>query len=340
MPINLVNQNSYPLNGTTTFPIGEELVVEFDNLVDDKSAKESIILLEGNNVIETDIKSFAVSNDLKKIEDNFLERLVNQKTLVTIKPKAFLNANTNYELFIKGSLIEEQVNLSEEFLSQAISERTIFNTSLNNTFTDQIRVYGSYQGKSEQELYIKIINSGEGSSAKYVWWFSDEDEPQINSKRANRTASRWRSLRRGCYIKFYGGTFTLGETYKVKVYPENKLENSYRIKFSTSSDDLILKPTEISESDIGLNIPESNVATFKEELRIVGMTPKNGSINNSTETNKIIIHFNKNIDASSVTQQTVNLFKQPVSGFFNTENKEEKIPKEIIVEDNKIILEF
>lgn len=60
MSINLTAQNSYPLNGTSTFPIGEEIKLEFTNLVDDKTAKDSIILIESgtNSVVETDIKVY------------------------------------------------------------------------------------------------------------------------------------------------------------------------------------------------------------------------------------------------------------------------------------------
>ena len=342
MTISLTTENSYPLNGTTTFPIGEEIKLEFTNLVDDKTVKDSIVLLEkvSNLVVETDIKSYPVDDNLVEITDNFLIRKVAQKTLVIIKPKVFLEPNRDYELFIRGSSLEEVVSLNTEFASNTISERTVFGTSKDDTFTDQIKVYGSYSGKLATELNIEITSSGVGSAAKYIWWFENEAKPQASGKRLNRTASRWRSLNRGCYVKFYGGDYTLGDTFKVKVYPKEKLTNSYRMDFSTASDSLVVKPEVTSESDVGLLIPTSDVATLVEDLRVVEMQPKNGSINNICSTNKIIITFNKDLDAASITQDVVRLFKQPVSGFFNSASKEEKIPKEVIVENNKIILEF
>ena len=341
MPITLVTQNSYPLNGTTTFPIGEELILEFDNLVDDKSIKESIALIKSinNSIVDCEIKSYAVDANGNKLDDNFLVSQVTQKTIVSIKPNMFLEANTNYELYVRGSNLEEVVSLNDEFASNTVSKRTVFNTSLNDTYTDQVRVYGSYEGSNEQELNIEVILAGEDSAAKYIWWFSDEAKPAPNGNRFNRTTSRWRSLARGCYIKFYGGSFVQGDTYKVKVYPKDKLIQSYRIAFSTAGEDLVLKPEVSSESPIGLVVPDFNIAS-DEPLKVISMHPKVGSINNDLNTNKVTITFNKNIDSSTVNQDAIKMFKQPVSGFFAGANKEQKIPKEIIVENNKIILEF
>lgn len=330
------------MNGTTTFPIGEEIVLEFDNLIDEKTAKESIILLKkiDNKIIETDIKVLILDANGIETPDVFLERVDTQKTIVSVKPKNLLDANTNYELFIRGKNVEEVISNNEEITSIALSERTIFNTSKNNILDEQVRVYGTYSERTSTQLNIEIVLAGEGSSAKYIWWFSNELKPQASGKRLNRTASRWRSLDRGCYIKFYGGEYNLGDTFQINVYPKTLLEESYKISFSTSSEDLVLKPTVEAESEIGIILPDFDMASNIEPLRVISMSPKDGSINNSKDINKIDIYFNKNIDSTTVTQETIVLFKQSVSGFFNGKNNSEKIPKEIIVENNKITLEF
>lgn len=342
MPISLITNSSYPLNGTTTFPIGEEIKLVFDNLVSHKSATESIVLIETetNNIVETDIKIIPVNDNLEEIDLVFLESVEAQKCLVIVKSKSLLNENNKYELFIRGTTLEEVVSLNEEFSSSALSKRTIYDASKLNIYTDQVKIYGLYEGKTETTLNLEITVSGEDSNAKYIWWFDNEIKPNLAGKRSNRTSSRWRSLNRGCYIKFYGGNFIEGDIYKIKVYPKDQLAESYRISFSTSNGDLLLKPVEISESDIGLTIPGATESAFKENLRIVSMSPENGSINNSINTNKITITFNKTLDPTTINQNSVALFKQPVSGFYNQAAVEEKVPKEIIVEDNKIILEF
>lgn len=342
MAITLNTETSYPLNGTTTFPIGEEIVLEFNQLVDLKSAKDSVVLIHKatNTAIETDIRVLPLDANNEVLEDNFITKPESQKTLVVAKPKSLLDANTEYSLFIRGAALEEVQSLTEEFASNAISERTIYGTTLSGTYTEQVKVYGLYKGSSQQTLNIEIVLAGEGSAAKYIWWFSDEVKPQPSGSRLNKTTSRWRSLGRGCYIKFYGGEFSLGDVYNTNLFPKVKLNDSYRIDFSTSTESLLLKPEVASESDIGSIIPSSESASYATEFKILKMEPKNGSINNSLETNKITIYFNKNIDPATVSQSTVKLFKQPVSGFFSSEANEQKMPKEITVEDNKIILEF
>ena len=342
MPISLITNSSYPLNGTTTFPIGEEIKLVFDNLVSHKSATESIVLIEAetNNIVETDIKIVPVDDNLEEVDLVFLESVEAQKCLVIVKPKSLLDENNKYELFIRGTTLEEVVALNEEFSSSALSKRTIYDASKLDVYTDQVKIYGLYEGKTETTLNLEITVSGEDSSAKYIWWFENEAKPTSTGKRSNRTSSRWRALKRGCYIKFYGGDFTEGDVYKVKVYPKDQLAASYRISFSTSNGDLLLKPAQLSESDIGLTIPEATESSFGEDLRVISMSPEHGSINNSISTNKITITFNKTLDPATINQSNVTLFKQPVSGFYNQAAVEEKVPKEIIVEDNKIILEF
>lgn len=342
MAISLNTAESYPLNGTQSFPIGEEIYLEFSNLIDDKSAKESIHLIDSatNKIVEVDYTVTPVDQNSLALLDDFTERQATQKTIVTLKPKQLLSANTKYELFIRGASLEESQALQEELDSNTLSERTVFRSTIDDSFTESVRVYGSYEGSLESTLNVEIIVTGNDSEAKYIWWFDDEDKPGLNSRRVNRTLSRWRSLDRGCYIKFYGGTFTLNEEYKTKVYPKVKLANSYRINFSTSSEDLLLKPEVQSESDIGLNIPDTSTNTFADPLRVIEVTPRNGSVNNPISTNKITITFNKEIDPASVDQTKVKLMKQPVSGFYNGESKEQKLPKEVFVNGNQIILEF
>ena len=75
------------------------------------------------------------------------------------------------------------------------------------------------------------------------------------------------------------------------------------------------------------------------------MKPIDGSVNEPLDLKQIEITFNKNLDASTVTQETVMLKNLPASGFFDgnagtRSDRERKIFKIISVVDNKIILEL
>jgi hypothetical protein len=342
MTILLNVQESYPLNGTTSFPIGEEIYLEFSNLVDDKSAKESIHLIDSTarKIVEADYTVTAIDENGLALLDDFTERQASQRTVVSLKPKQLLSAHTKYELVVRGVSLEQNSSLVDELDSNTISERTVFRTTFEDSFTELVRVYGSFEGLQETNINVEIVESGSDSQAKYIWWFENKDKPASNSRNLSRTLSRWRSLDKGCYIKFYGGSFNKGDTFKIKVYPKNKLMNSYKINFSTSSEDLLVRPKVISESDIGINIPSSFNSSLETSLKVIDVSPKDGSINNPTSTDKIIITFNKELNPESINQNTVKLIKQPVSGSYNGASKEQKIPKEIFVNGNKIVLEF
>ena len=342
MAILLNTTESYPLNGTESFPIGEEIYLEFSNLVDEKSAKESIHLINGGSkeIVETDVTVTAVDGQGLALLDDFTVRQAAQKTVVSVKPKQLLSAHTKYELIIRGLSLEEEFLLREELDSNTLSERTVFRATINDSFTELVRAYGSYEGLQESSINIEIVEAGNDSQAKYIWWFENENKPGTNSRNLNRTLSRWRSLSKGCYIKFYGGSFSVGEVFKIKVYPKNKLENSYRINFSTSSEDLLIKPEVASESDIGINIPSFSTNKFEDQLRVVDVTPRDGSINNPLNTNRVVITFNKELDPESIDQDKIKLLKQPVSGFYNGASKEQRLPKEVFVTGKQIVLEF
>ena len=74
------------------------------------------------------------------------------------------------------------------------------------------------------------------------------------------------------------------------------------------------------------------------------MEPANNSINNKLDLKNIIIYFNENLDANSVTQENVRLKVYPVSGVYDSQNgkmqREYELYKIISVVGNKIILEL
>lgn len=371
MAITFNPQESYPQNQTNNFPIGEEIILEFSNLVDLKSAKDAIIIY-GDDSDRTiigdstylndfsDIKNFLrspgekgyveVSTEVLDVNANgdvlgntYFEKPANQTSIVVIKPKKLLEANKEHILYILGSAVESIEGLSNKHIGNALSVRTIYDPKnvATNSLDTRLKLHGTYKGDTEETLNIKIVSAGNGSQAKYIWWFSDEQQPQPSGRRLNKTTQRWRNLNRGVVIKFLGGEFQLNETIQVKVYPKDKLETSYKLTFNTSTEDLVTKPAHVSTSDIGVSDQIPSLSTSSNEpLLIVDVSPRNGSVNNPLDTNKVTITFNQNIDSTTATQDNIKMFKQNVSGFFNNQKEPQKMPKEIIIENNKIILEF
>lgn len=287
--------------------------------------------------------------------------------IVVLTPKKVLKEESEYTLFLVGKNIDDLENLTEDYQviskDRALSPRTIFDAykidnGSNVEQTSRIKTYGSYDSKNNEAssiVNLKVITAGEGSAAKYKWWFSDENEPQpadtIYKERTFRATSRWRKLDRGVLVKFNQGTYDLNEHFYIKCYDRSadNLETSFIINFQTSTDSIYTYPEVQSTSPIGIDevyIP-SGIPTVStvEPLKVVSMTPYDGSVNNDLSLDKIVIEFNRNLDATTVTQETVKILSYPVSGTFDgnsgtRSNREYKIYKIVSVEDNKITLEL
>lgn len=391
MAINFISSESIPINNENQFPVGQEIILIFDNPVDIKTFKESCVLFgsdfdrtsgpdnslwlnqsSGKNdfflrspnfkgFVDYDVKQYYVDNNLDQLASQKLtDKPVAQKTAVVLTPKNVLAEDSQYQLFIVGSSVDNLSNISNALQNyskdKSISFQTIYDVYelVNNVETEQnnIRSYGTFKAKNNEAsatLNIKIIEAGEGSAAKYKWWFSDENEPQPANNnyndRVSRCVQRWRTLDRGVYLRFAGVQYNLNQTYQLKAYEKEHLANSYLITFNTSNDEIYTIPNDVSTSPLLEDNQLGNISSSDDILKVVSMKPIDGSVNEPLDLKQIEITFNKNLDASTVTQETVMLKNLPASGFFDgnagtRSDRERKIFKIISVVDNKIILEL
>ena len=387
MAIQLLTDLSFPQNNETQFPIGQQFFLVFDSAVDLKSVKESVIIYgpdfdktsgpnnalwinasSGENpyflrspgfkgFVDCDFESFILeaSEPILEKEDQLITSKEEEAfCLVKVTPKEPLKENTSYSLFIVGGNIENVESLSDELKAfsknKSISERTVYDPTKNLTKETRVRSSGSFIPKNLETssiLKLKVVKAGIGSEANYIWWFSDEVEPQVGNplygQRLSRCVQRWRITDRGVLIKFEANEFLLNEVFEIKCYKEVLLENSYLINFKTSTDSIFEYPEYTSTSPIGLdsfNFPEP-----VESLSITNISPYNSEINVDLKLKQIVVEFNKEIDPLSVTQESVELLSYPISGTFDgpkgtRSNRESKIFKIVSVESNKIILEL
>ena len=394
MAINFVSSESIPLNTEDQFPVGQEIILVFDNPVDLKTFKECCILFgpdfdrtsgpdnslwlnqsSGANpfflrspnfkgFVDYDVKQYYVSGkDLSVVQDLVLiEKPQNQKVTVVLTPKNVLKEDASYKLFIVGNDIENLENIVPSLQTftkdKAISFKTIYEPwyiDPNNQGTEyetRISSYGSYQPKNNETqatLNIKVVTAGEGSEAEYKWWFSDENEPQPASlnynNRVGRCVQRWRVLDRGVYVRFSGAQYDLNEEIFIRCYEREYLDDSYLISFDTSDREIYTMPADISTSPLLDDEQLGNISSSDDILKITSMKPIDGSVNEPLDLKQIEITFNKNLDASTINQDTVSLKSLPASGFFDGDagtrsDRERKIFKIISVVDNKIILEL
>tara|TARA_Y100001937_G_C7118674_1_gene331415 strand:+ start:822 stop:2009 length:1188 start_codon:yes stop_codon:yes gene_type:complete len=395
MAINFISSESIPINNEDQFPVGQEIILVFDNPVDIKTFKECCILFgsdfdrtsgpdnslwlnqsSGRNdffLRSPHFKGF-VDYDVKQyyVDDKALERIdglilttkpttTNQKTTVVITPKNVLKEDSSYQLFIVGNDIENVENIPTALQNftkdKAISFKTIYHPYYIDgdgglEIEERVSSYGSFEPKNNEitaTLHMQIINAGEGSQAQYKWWFADETEPQVGNpnynNRVGRCVQRWRVLDRGVYVRFSGAQYNLNEEILINCYEREYLEDSYLISFDTSNREIYTIPDDVSTSPLLEDDQLGNISSSDDILKVVSMKPIDGSVNEPLDLKQIEITFNKNLDASTVTQDTVSLKSLPASGFFDgnagtRSDRERKIFKIISVVDNKIILEL
>lgn len=315
-----------------------------------------------NGFIDFDVKILKTDNDDPyDVVDPQVERIErtagDQFCYAILTPKKALAENSEYKVFVIGEntnlLAEVPAGLQDYLQERGMSERTIYSpySLVNNvnTYDQRVSVGGIFNEDTDRILNIKITTAGNGSEAKYVWWYNDEDEPvpglPARRYRHNRCVSRWRGTDRGVYIKFNGGEFQVDDLIQIKVYAKVNLDNSYHWKFTTSDSSIYQEPEAKSTSPI--DIPEANeaVGNTVEQLKILSVEPYDGAVNLSLNTKRIIVTFNKNINEATVTQETVKLSSYPVSGTFDgpygtRSNREYKIFKIISITDNKMTLEL
>ena len=392
MAINLLTELSVPQNLEDNFPIGNSLFFAFNRSVDLKTFKESCILYgpdfdrsSGPNnstwVNNNGERPFFLRSPGHKgyvdldFEEIFVEDFINftesskqyildkeeTPTLIKVTPKNPLKESVDYELFLIGETITNLDSLNEDIKAIAanscISERTVYSATKNGVYENRLRTSGSFDPKNNEVsaiLNIKIVEEGVGSKSKYIWWFSDENEPGFGSDsyraRLARTAGRWRSVSRGVLVKFEESSYEVGEEFQIKCYAKEKLKNSYRITFRTSSDSVFLYPENVSSSPIGLEnevILDPSIFNPEESInfKAISIDPYDGAINVNLNLNKIVITFNENVNPETITQDTIKIKSYPASGSFygnvgSRNGQEYEVYKIISVDGNKVTLEI
>lgn len=347
MPIQIISDSFFPTNKSQSFPTEEKIKFEVEGIVDLKSAKENIILRGPNasklrldnstiitetfsdyEILKTNIEIKYYLNDVEVFA--LVDKSSADKSVITVEPYNTLEEKTEYILYVNG--VNGSLNntgLSEMKHSHVIS---------NGAVDENIKVFGSPKVEADTFLNIKIVQGGIISKAKFVCWIDGENEPALTKSNLNTTSGRWKSIGEGLSLKFVGGEYEVGDLFRVNLYTPIYLENTYKLIFSTGDDSLTTAPAIKSTSPLPLDVGEIGTQNLSD-FRVIKITPNNGEINVSKNIKEIVVEFNKDIDASSVSRD-LKILAQPVKGFYSGANKEIKIPRVVRVDGNKLYLEI
>lgn len=366
----------YPNDGDIGIPTGASIVLQFDKGIDlltlkdyvvlygpdfdQTSGSDSVLFIDkdtGNNpyflrspgfkglvplrttLTYIDLDSGAVVSPTFTSEvDEAAYGVAGAGHKVTLVPESGCFApDVEYVLHILGD---------PDSLNTGISARTIFDVvpdGSNTSDTGLVYVDGTYSGSLTDVLNIEITTSGDIGVAKFKYWFTNDGVGSaVYDKLTNR---RNRLLSKGLQIRFSGESFVSGDLFQVNLEPIQRMATSTKVTFTTNDGSYTAAPD--SPSTPATSSPPSTVLppapgqdTTGDRLQVDEMIPPDGSYNVSTNYRQIVITFDGTLEASSVTDDTVQLWKYPVLGYFEGENEPVELQKKLSVSGNVLTIDY
>ena len=249
-------------------------------------------------------------------------------TMAVFIPDTPLSPTSGYTVVILG---DENI---EDDLDTGVRTRTVFDTkSVSVAGTASVSFDGGYKGDDNRTYIVKITTPGATGVAEYEWW--RESAPLDVYQ--GRTTTGERELEDGISLTCsHDGDFILNDTFSVVVKPYVLLENNYSWSFTTGSGSIAIPPSSSSAS----GIIALDTAGLAGGLEIVSVTPDYRETNLDPNTvTEIVIVFNKDLLASSITQETVKVWTESVNGDprFPSEGS---IPTILSVEGNVLTIQI
>jgi hypothetical protein len=322
----------YPASDAVGVVIGDQVKVTFDMEMDEDSINTGTFVVSGvsNDFIfgpdynpldepgvdEEDILSSPGTSTyvrgvitFKRVDENGYEVTTRDttgdgtlyRTQAIFTPSVPLQPNITYTVLLAGD------ESSTDDVDVGVSARTVFDTvNFSVAGTGRLTFGGGYTGAGiyRDTYVVEVIKAGAPGTAEYVWY--KESAPA--SPGYGVTSVGRRTLSDGVYITADpDGSFRVGDTFKVVVTSPERLEDNYRWSFTTGSGAITDPPT--SESQL------STVVAASEPLEIVSIEPSHRSTDLDPDYfTEIVVTFNKNIDASTITSSTITLWSEPVNG--------------------------
>lgn len=339
-----------PSDNFTAFPIGEKLEILFDQEISEFLVENSISLVGPDTQTITGVdfeeKLYRLSNDAnfaKALESLHLKGevpidieilkcdsngdvLVNQnsyiynsnvKSKLIIRPKSFLQEKTSYRVLLSG-------NSSPGDSWSYLGSRSVYdaepdvNNSVNSTGI--VKALGNYTGVEDNTIVLTVVKTGSSSTCKAQWYY--ESVPAVTYDFLPLSGRNKISANSEIYLEFLGGdtaAFTAGDVWTINLKPVEYLAETYKIDFDTAAEQVKELPSTVSQSPIGLSAPsQDEILAGQAEFQLVKIEPEYGASNISLNTSQIILTFNKQLDPTSITADSVRLFRNVIDANADT----------------------
>lgn len=369
-------QKVYPADNDTGIPTGITMLVHFDIGVDPKSIQNSIVLFAsesdmtsgpdsalwidqdtGNNPYfltspgfkgyvplkfeivywdTTDVVTYAEVSSPSVITSEADETAASYGHLVkiTIDPDfaATLSPDTEYKLYINGDT---------DSTDTGVASRSVFDIVADggNTGLGDVVLYGPYidAGAGDDTLNVKVTTGGNIGTAEYKWWWDSDGEGAATTGRI--TNRRFRTVDAGVQIRFTGSTFVLDDLWTANVETLTRMTTSTNVTFTTNDGSYTAAPS--SPSTPATSSPPSTVLpTNAAPFVVLSMLPENSSYNVNINKRVITIVFSQDLDAATVTDTSVTLWKYPVEGYFDNTFEPLELEKSLSVSGDTLTIRF
>tara|TARA_R110002020_G_scaffold268819_4_gene484145 strand:- start:22385 stop:23494 length:1110 start_codon:yes stop_codon:yes gene_type:complete len=247
------------------------------------------------------------------------------KHKIIFTPSFILSPTTSYTVYLTGD------ESTSDGFNSGIATRTVFDPVKGaNLGSGDIVPSGGYTG-IDDIFRFRITTSGSFGVGEFEWWRDSDalsirtgtvSQQEINLVAGDGLAISWSGLEVTPFIS--------GDTFSVQVRAPLYMSDSYVWDFATGSGNIQELPSTTSTSPIG-----TVGITADTGLQVVSITPDIRATNVDTNTRVIKIEFNKNVDPTTVTDESVHIQALPVNGD-NSIASSGEIMKILTVKDNYI----
>lgn len=362
---------TYPANNDTGIPTGITIKVYFDKGVDYKSLTDSVALF-GNDFDQTSGPDQALWIDKDTGDNPFFLSSPTFKGLIPLKIElfyydldtleiselgatdaaeevsnnighvAFITVDSKYNASLPPDTVLNLHIIGDEDGAVGVSSRTVFDIiagGSNGADSGSVSIYGTWidTGAANDLVKVKITTAGDIGTAKYKWWYDSAGEGTAVTN--IKTSRRYRTLTDGLQIRFTGNSFEEDDEFSFNVVAAERLTDSVKIIFTTNDGSYTEPPSSTSTPATSLP-PSTSVPEFATEFVIDKSVPASGSYNIDLKNRKIVITFSKDLDPTSINDETVKLSKSNALGAYDGTPETKELSKTLTVSNNILTVRF
>lgn len=328
-----------PVDASAGIAVGQNIEVTFNVAVDPTSVTlgHLIVTQAADNVAATGPGLFRLLTG-KLVTDNLLStpalRGVVKGAISTadnlkfvLNPTELLAANQEY-----------QIQVSDEIVSNTLTTPA---ADGGNTGTGKLTVTGPYTGTWAPETFtVEVTTGGALNTAVFRW-----KQSSVGTWTSDITMERTVKIADGITLKFDQGVYDATDTFTFDASQGIKIGSITTAKFTTGSPTTVTPPVAVESNEIvteevgGITRITSMPTPVGVGLRVLSITPADLSTDMELTTKVVKVKFNKTIDATTINDETVQVFMETLPTDHET-RKSEPLGKVLSVSGDTLTIEL